>query len=353
MGKFLSDKKNIVICLLALILVVSVGICGIVIVKKNKTIEKKNAIITNASAQAELDSSTIEEKQKQNDEMQAQINDITGQNESLTNENNALREQLAAKKKAASDAARKAKLEAEAAQRAAAAAASAERTQTIISALSLPPSEQAAALPNVCYLTFDDGPSDVTLSILNTLATYNVKATFFVKGNSKLAYLPNIVAGGHTIGLHSDTHNYNQIYASVENYLADLQAISQKVEASTGVKSAVMRFPGGSSNKVSKICPGIMTQLTQLLPQMGYSYFDWNVSSGDADGNGIPATTLVNNVLNGAKGKSSICVLMHDTNAKSTTAQALPSIIEGLYSMGFRFEALTPQTYGYHHSVRN
>jgi len=350
MREFFSDKKNIVICVLIFILVIAVGTCGILGVllsKKNNTISKKNAIITNASAQAEADSSILEESQKKIDEQQAQIDNVTGQNASLLQENNALREQLAAKKMAASNAAKEA-------ARQAAIAASAKRTQEIIAALSLPPTQQAAALPNVCYLTFDDGPSDVTLSILDTLAIYNIKATFFVKGNSKMEYLPNIVAGGHAIGLHTNCHEYGQIYTSVESYLTDLQGISQKVESLTGVKSSIMRFPGGSSNKISaKYCGGIMTQLTQLLPQMGYSYFDWNVSSGDADGNGIAATKLVSNVIAGARGKQSICVLMHDTNAKRTTAQALPAIIESLVSIGFRFEAITPQTYGYHHSVNN
>jgi len=346
MRNFFSDRKNIIICALVFILVLVTAFGCILFTMQSNTIqnqkrkiEKKDAIITSADAQAEADANKIQEQQ-------AQIDNITGQNEALTSENNVLKEQLAAKKEAASKAIREA-------ERKAAEAASAERTKAIIAALSLPQTQQATALPNVCYLTFDDGPSDVTLSILNTLATYNVKATFFVKGTSKIQYLPNIAAAGHTIGLHTNSHNYNNIYSSVENYLADLQAISQKVEATTGVKSSVVRFPGGSSNTVSKICPGIMTQLTTLLPEMGYSYFDWNVSSGDAETKKYSAAQIANFVISRSRGKQSVCVLMHDAGDKRTTAEALPAIIEGLFSLGFRFDVLTPQTFGYHQKVAN
>ena len=96
-----------------------------------------------------------------------------------------------------------------------------------------------------------------------------------------------------------------------------------------------------------------MTQLVTLVQQKGYSYFDWNISSGDADSATPSYTYIRNNVLNNARNKNSICVLMHDAAAKTTTVQALPEIIEGLTKMGFRFEALTPETYGYHHQKLN
>ena len=89
------------------------------------------------------------------------------------------------------------------------------------------------------------------------------------------------------------------------------------------------------------------------MPSLGYSYFDWNVSSGDASAAKVPTATIVNNVLSGAKGKNSICVLMHDTLAKTTTVEALPAIIEGLDAMGFRFAPLTADVYGFHQAVNN
>lgn len=211
-----------------------------------------------------------------------------------------------------------------------------------------------AATSGICYLTFDDGPSDNTLKILDILDSYGIKATFFVVGTAKTEYMPQIVTRGHAIGLHSTTHNYSTIYADVNSYLADIQQISDIVYNTTGVRSNIIRFPGGSSNMVSaQYCKGIMSDLTVRMPQLGYSYYDWNVSSGDASAARVPAATIVNNVLKGAKGKNSICVLMHDTGAKTTTVEALPAIIEGLDAMGFRFAPLTAEVYGYHQAVNN
>lgn len=211
-----------------------------------------------------------------------------------------------------------------------------------------------AAESGVCYLTFDDGPSDNTLKILDILDSYGIKATFFVVGNAKTEYMPIIQSRGHAIGLHTATHNYSSVYADVNSYLADIQQVSDIVYNTTGIRSNIMRFPGGSSNKVSaKYCAGIMTDLTVRMPSLGYSYFDWNVSSGDASAAKVPAATIINNVLSGAKGKNSICVLMHDTLAKTTTVEALPAIIEGLDAMGFRFAPLTADVYGFHQAVNN
>lgn len=211
-----------------------------------------------------------------------------------------------------------------------------------------------SAESNLCYLTFDDGPSDRTLEVLDVLDLYGIKATFFVVGTAKTEYLPEIVKRGHAIGLHSANHDYSRIYADVNSYLADIQQISDIVFRATGVRSNIMRFPGGSSNKVSaQYCPGIMTDLTVRMESLGYSYFDWNVSSCDAAGGLVPTEKIVNNVLTGAKGKKSMCVLMHDWPANTTTVEALPEIIEGLDAMGFRFASLTAETYGFHQNVQN
>ena len=206
----------------------------------------------------------------------------------------------------------------------------------------------------ICYLTFDDGPSDNTLKILDILDAYGIKATFFVVGTAKTQYMPQIVGRGHAIGLHSTTHKYDVIYKDVNSYLADIQQISDIVYNATGVRSNIFRFPGGSSNMVSaQYCKGIMTDLTQRMTGLGYSYFDWNVTSGDANAVRVPAQTIVNTVLNNARGKKSICVLMHDTSAKSTTVEALPAIIEGLDAMGFRFAPITAETFGFHQKINN
>ena len=206
----------------------------------------------------------------------------------------------------------------------------------------------------VCYLTFDDGPSDNTLKVLKILKEYDAKATFFVIGTAKLEYLPKIKKAGHAIGLHSNTHNYASIYKSANSYLKDIKKLSDKIEEKIDEKTMLLRFPGGSNNTVSKkYCKGVMTELTTQVQIKGYAYFDWNVDSGDASGNNVAATRIKNNVLRQAKNKNSICVLMHDTAAKGTTVKALPGIIEGLKKQGYKFEALTEETYGYHFKVNN
>lgn len=214
---------------------------------------------------------------------------------------------------------------------------------------------QNSKVDKVCYLTFDDGPSDNTLKILKILDDYKVKATFFVVKNSKADYIKQVAARGHTVGLHTASHVYSNIYSSDEAYYADLKVISDIVESQTGKKSNIIRFPGGSSNKISKdFSQGIMTRLTKSVVENGYFYFDWNVDSGDAAGKNVRYDVIRNNVVNSANGKGSICVLMHDTSAKSTTVTALPGIIEGLTAKGYRFEALTQQSFGFRHGeLRN
>ena len=199
----------------------------------------------------------------------------------------------------------------------------------------------------VAYLTFDDGPSANTYKILDILDKYNVKATFFViyKKGYKKQYQA-IVKRGHTIALHSYTHNYSKIYKSEKAYFADLKKIHDYVEDVTGVDSNIIRFPGGSSNTVSnKYNKGIMKKLKVSVEKKGYVFHDWNVDSTDAAGRNRKASLLLKNVKSGAAKKKTIDVLMHDTGkSKKTTVEALPSIIEYLRKQGYSLEALTPDT---------
>lgn len=184
------------------------------------------------------------------------------------------------------------------------------------------------------YLTFDDGPSAETDRILDILKEYNVKATFFVIGktdeNSVKAY-QRIVEEGHTLGMHSYSHQYAQVYASREAFEADLTSLQDYLFSITGVESIFYRFPGGSSNKVSKIP---MSDLIQCLEERNITYFDWNVSSGDASGTQLSSQTIINNVMSGINGKlKNYVVLFHDSAAKKTTVDALPEILEQLQAM--------------------
>lgn len=219
----------------------------------------------------------------------------------------------------------------------------------------------AAALPNpspgsggkTIYLTFDDGPSPNTPRIISILNSYGIKATFFVKNTSYNGYMKDIVDSGNAIALHSYTHDYKRIYSSDEAFYQDLQDISDLVYLQTGVRSNIMRFPGGGSNTVSKkYSPGIMTRLTQGVADRGYIYYDWNCSSGDAIKNTVPKDTIVANCKRVPAAKN-VIVLLHDTDAKSTTVEALPEIIEYYQSCGYTFSTITADTPPVHHKVNN
>ncbi len=202
------------------------------------------------------------------------------------------------------------------------------------------------------YLTFDDGPSQYTPQILDVLDKYGVKATFFVKNGGSYNYvMKDIVNRGHAIGLHTYSHDYSKIYASDEAYFKDLNKISNLVNTQTGIETKIMRFPGGSSNTVSrKYSKGIMTRLSKEVTNQGYAYFDWNCSNGDADGANTVQKQL-NYCSQYPKSASTVIVLMHDT--KKTTMQALPKIIEYYQSCGMNFGVITTSTPAIHHGINN
>lgn len=197
------------------------------------------------------------------------------------------------------------------------------------------------------YLTFDDGVSANTITILDTLKKYNVKASFFITGKSDPEILKRIVQEGHIIGNHTASHDYKYIYSSIDNFWADFNEEQEYLKSVTGKAPIFVRFPGGSNNTVSTHYGNkqIMNTLTAQMKEKGYLYVDWNVSSGDASGKTLPKNTIVNNVLEGCKGKSEAIVLMHQISSKTTTAQALPEIIEGLQKMGFDIVALSDSSY--------
>lgn len=200
----------------------------------------------------------------------------------------------------------------------------------------------------ICYLTFDDGPSENTLKILDILKRYNAKATFFVIGSGKTEYMKNIVDSGNAIALHSYTHDYKKIYASENAFFDDLGKIGSLVKQKTGVETKLIRFPGGSSNTISDVP---MKTLAQAAEDRGYIYFDWNCDSGDAGGNNVAPEKLVQHIKNDTGSQKRLTVLMHDTAAKSTTVTALPDIIEYLSSKGYVFDVLGDNAMPCHHSI--
>ncbi len=240
----------------------------------------------------------------------------------------------------------------EAESRAAAAAAAAAATANGVPA-AVPQPAPAPSGGKTIYLTFDDGPSPNTPRILDILDSYGVKATFFVINTGYNSYMKDIVNRGHTIALHAYTHNYKTIYSSDEAYYNDLQKISDVVFNNTGVRTNIIRFPGGSSNTVSRnYCSGIMTRITKGVQSLGYQYYDWNCSSQDASGHNVAVETIVSSCKK-VPSSNTVIVLMHDTGAKNTTVAALPQVIEYYRSCGYSFAAITSATPPVHHRVNN
>ncbi|MBR3684465.1 MAG: polysaccharide deacetylase [Clostridium sp.] len=183
------------------------------------------------------------------------------------------------------------------------------------------------------YFTFDDGPSENTDKILDVLAEYDVKATFFVIGKTKDYYIPmyqRIVEEGHSLGMHSFSHEYTDIYESVENFRQDLHKIQDYLYDVTGQVIDLYRFPGGSSNGY---CRTDIDDYLTYLRDYNISYFDWNVSSEDASEYKLTKEEIVNNVISRVDKYETVVVLFHDAAYRDTTVEALPEIIEKIQAM--------------------
>lgn len=203
----------------------------------------------------------------------------------------------------------------------------------------------------VIYLTFDDGPGIHTPQLLDVLDAYGAKATFFVVDTGCDALMKDIVRRGHSIGIHSVSHDYGKIYASPEAFFEDLYGMQEIIYRNTGVKTTLMRFPGGSSNTISRrYSPGIMTQLTQAVQDAGFQYFDWNVLSGDA-GETTKTEDVVDFVIEGVQQHRVSVVLQHDIHYYSVAA--VEKILQWGNRNGYKFLALRENSPGFHQDVLN
>lgn len=208
------------------------------------------------------------------------------------------------------------------------------------------PNQPPISSSKTAYLTFDDGPSDNTIKILDILKQNNIKATFFVNGRpEKKEIYKRIVNEGHILGNHTYTHDYSVVYQTIEGFYKDKEKLDNFLVETTGVKPKILRFPGGSNNHSSYRYGGVdfMDKLTKNVKQAGIKYFDWNVSSEDASVVTQDEAVIISKVLTGAKNKKQAIILMHDSKPKTTTASALPKIIKGLKEQGFKFAALSPE----------
>ena len=341
MEKTMSKAKvfKLIVILLSVLFIVSAATCVVLGVKyhnSNKQIAQLNDKLDEGQSmldeQVSANESLKEENSSQAESFSQQYEKQSKENQSKVDELNKkikdLNKQLAAKKKP-----------------------STTKSNNVQSGPVVIPKPTPSTGKTV-YLTFDDGPSSYTPQILDTLDKYGVKATFFVKNGGKYNYLmKDIVNRGHSIGLHTYSHDYAKIYKSDTAYFNDLNKISDLVFEQTGVRTKIMRFPGGASNTVSrKYSKGIMSRLTKSVKQQGYVYFDWNCSNGDADGANTVQKQL-NFCSQYSKSASTVIVLMHDT--KKTTRDALPKIIEYYKSCGFKLGVITTSTPPIQHRVNN
>lgn len=192
------------------------------------------------------------------------------------------------------------------------------------------------------FLTFDDGPSEVTNQILDTLKQEKVKATFFVLG-SNVKILPNVVKRiydeGHYIANHGYSHVYSKIYASPQTVLDEFNQCNDAVKEAIQVpeyNSHLFRFPGGL---VGGKYATIKNEANELLKQNEVMHVDWNSLTGDAETNNLSIEFELQRLRETSEGKNSLVILMHDAQAKKTTADALPNIIAYLKEQGYKFES--------------
>lgn len=211
----------------------------------------------------------------------------------------------------------------------------------------------AADGTKVVYLTFDDGPSQLTEALLDMLDQCGVKATFFDVG-IRIEQYPDLAAEtvnrGHAVGIHSYDHDYSHVYGSLESFADSTLKAQAALENAAGVTSYLYRFPGGSSNlghqKVGSLS---MTVCTEWLTNNGFTYDDWNVSSGDASGTPYTADEIADMVIQGVGDKDTAVVLMHNIEGKEATIAALPRIVQTLQEKGYTFGTLRPGGVTVHH----
>lgn len=182
--------------------------------------------------------------------------------------------------------------------------------------------------PKTMYLTFDDGPSEEnTRKVLDILRERNIKATFFLVGENVRKHpevARQIVAEGHTIGIHCDNHDYDALYESVDSYVADFEKARQTVYEVTGVETNLFRFPGGSINAYNK---KTSSAIIREMTDRGYIYYDWNASLEDAVKNPDPKQ-LVENGVSTTFGRRKVVMLAHDV--VGSTGLCLEELLDSL-----------------------
>lgn len=193
----------------------------------------------------------------------------------------------------------------------------------------------------VAYLTFDDGPSENTKKILETLKEKKVTATFFLIGNRLTKENEEIVrtqiAQGNAVGVHTYCHEKNQLYCNAEGFFEDFMRASDAICKVTGEKPVLHRFPWGSNNGYVS---SYVDELHEKLQKMGVKSFDWNVSGEDSIGGTVAQETIFHNVKKDLLKYQKPIILLHDSETMNNTAAVLGRVIDYIREQGYEFDTL-------------
>ena len=193
------------------------------------------------------------------------------------------------------------------------------------------------------YLTFDDGPGKNTGRILETLEKYNAKASFFFIGRKGFSYVSEILAAGHTLGMHGYTHNKDVCYGDDQIFLQELEQFREELAQHTDYVPRVIRFPFGSANKINKEDPDVMKRLCKRVQEAGYRYFDFDVVARDTFDNKTPEAVF-NAVISGivATEQKHTVIVLHEPLDHS--ADAVERILIWGILNGYTFLPITDDT---------
>lgn len=203
----------------------------------------------------------------------------------------------------------------------------------------------------IVYLTFDDGPTGkVTEKILDILKEHDIKGTFFVVGkeiNQREEVLKRMYEEGHSIGLHTYSHNLKSIYASDENFIKEMHQTSDKINEVLGteINSKIIRFPGGSSGRLSQ-------SLLQKLHEENYKIYDWNVSLEDGVNPKLSPTQLIENAKKCSRNTTKRIILAHCNSSNISTYNALPGIIKYYKDQGYTFKPIDQNTEEFYYRIK-
>lgn len=201
-----------------------------------------------------------------------------------------------------------------------------------------PPEEN---LHKTIYLTFDDGPGGkTTIKILDTLKKENVPGTFFIIGDQidrQEDIILRMKNEGHSIGLHSFSHNRNILYRSSDDFISEMEKVQKRLYEVTGENYYILRFPFGCNNMTYKLTPNMV----DAIHASNFKIYDWTQDTLDgANPNSSPSTILKRAISE----KDTVILLMHCARNNKNSADALPAIIRYYKDHGYTFKKITPET---------